>query len=111
MPSDKQARRSEANVMNDCMVALSAAGCLVFRNNCGVLPDKTGRPIRYGVGNPGGADLIGIAPDGRFLAVETKSALGQPTEAQLRFIAAVQAKGGRAGIARNVEDALRIALA
>ena len=110
MRSGQQEKRTEANVMNDCMIALSAAGCLVWRNNCGVLPDKTGRPIRYGVGNPGGADLIGIAPDGRFLGVECKTAMGQPTDAQLRFIAAVQRAGGRAGIARCADDAVKIAL-
>jgi len=92
------------------MIALSDAGCVIWRNNCGQLPDRTGRPIRYGVGNPGGSDLIGIAPDGRFLAVECKTAIGQPTDAQVRFIDAVRAKGGRAGIARSAEDAVKIAL-
>ena len=107
--SDKH--RSEQNVSNDIQIALSQAGCLIFRNNIGVLPDRTGRPVRYGVGGNGGSDLIGIAPDGRFLAVEVKNAVGQPTDAQVRFIKAVIAKGGRAGIARNSDDAVQIAIA
>jgi hypothetical protein len=110
MRRDQKKVRSEANVQGDCMIALSDAGCVIWRNNCGQLPDRTGRPIRYGVGNPGGSDLIGIAPDGRFLAVECKTAIGQPTDAQVRFIDAVRAKGGRAGIARSAEDAVKIAL-
>ena len=107
--SDKN--RSEQNISNDIQIALSQVGCLIFRNNIGVLPDRTGRPVRYGVGGNGGSDLIGVAPDGRFLAVEVKNAVGQPTDAQVRFIKTVIAKGGRAGIARNSDDAVQIALA
>ena len=100
--------KSEANIMNDCMIALSQAGCLIWRNNTGVLKDKTGRPIKFGLCK-GGSDLIGIAKDGKFLAVECKTATGRIRPEQLTFIAAVQKAGGRAGVARSVEDALRIA--
>jgi len=99
----------EANVQALILLALSDAGCLIFRNNVGCLPDRTGRPVRYGVGGNGGSDLIGIAPDGKFLAIEVKTALGQPTDAQLRFIQAVQRQGGRAGIARSAAEAVEIA--
>ena len=100
--------RSEANIQNDILIALSKAGAIVFRNNVGALQDKTGRLVRYGVGGNGGSDIIGICPDGRFLAVEVKKNTGRATEDQLRFIEAVRSKGGRAGVARSVEDALRI---
>ena len=99
--------RSEANVLNDIMIALSQAGCIVWRNNTGQLPDASGRPIKFGL-CVGSSDIIGICPDGRFLAVECKSKTGRVTEAQERFIAAVRKAGGRAGVARNVDDALRI---
>lgn len=99
--------RSEANVMNDCMIALSKAGCLVWRNNTGVLPDKNGRPIKFGLCK-GSADLIGICPDGVFLAIECKTETGRVRPDQTRFIDAVRSKGGRAGIARNAQDALDI---
>jgi len=99
---------AETNIMNACMVALSVAGCLVWRNNAGVLKDASGRPIRYGL-CVGSADLIGVAPDGKFLAVEVKTATGRTSEAQDRFIAAVLRLGGRAGVARSPEGAVRIA--
>jgi hypothetical protein len=102
--------RTEANVLNDCLVALSGAGCTAWRNNTGQLPDKNGRPIKFGL-CVGSSDIIGIAPDGIFIAIECKTAIGQPTDAQVRFINAVIAKGGRAGIARNSADAVQIALA
>jgi hypothetical protein len=109
MRRDQKKVRSEANVMNDALLALSAAGCLAWRNNTGQLPDANGRPIKFGL-CVGSSDIIGVAPDGRFLAVECKTAIGQPTDAQVRFIDAVRAKGGRAGIARSAEDAVKIAL-
>lgn len=99
--------RSEANIQNDILVALSKAGATVWRNNTGALQDKTGRLVRYGLCK-GSSDIIGICPDGRFLAVEVKKTTGRVTEDQVRFIDAVRAKGGRAGVARSVEDALRI---
>ena len=98
----------ETNLMNAMMVALSEAGCLVFRNNTGVLPGPNGRPIKFGLCN-GGSDLIGICADGRFLGIEVKPPVGRVSPAQTAFIAAVRRHGGRAGVARSVEDALAIA--
>lgn len=95
----------ESDIMRACMLALSEAGCLIWRNNTGVLPDRQGVPIRFGL-CVGSSDLIGITPDGRFLAIETKTAKGRIRPEQQRFIDAVRAKGGIAGIARSPEDAL-----
>ena len=99
---------AENNVMNACLVALSAAGCLVWRQNTGAYRDNAGRLIRYGL-CVGSADIIGIAQDGTFLAVECKTALGQPTDAQTAFITAVVRAGGRAGVARSAAEAVAIA--
>ena len=103
--------RSEANILNDCMIALSAAGCLVWRNNTGALPDRTGsgRIVKFGLCR-GGSDIVGITPDGRFLAVECKTATGRATPDQIRFIDAVNWHGGRAGIARSAQEAVDIAM-
>mgnify|MGYP002377673177 CR=1 FL=1 len=101
--------KSESNIQNAILVALSEAGCLVWRQNTGAYKDKTGRVIRYGL-CVGSSDIIGIAPSGQFLAVEVKTKTGRIRPEQLTFIAAVQKAGGRAGVARSVEDALKIAL-
>ncbi len=109
MGSGEQVNRSEANVQNDIMLALSQAGCLIWRNNTGVLKDKTGRPIKFGLCN-GSSDLIGVAKDGRFLAMEVKAEGGRVRPEQVLFIEAVRRAGGRAGVARSVGEALKIAL-
>jgi hypothetical protein len=100
--------KSEANIQREIMMSLSQAGCLIWRNNVGALKDATGCLVRYGLCK-GSSDLIGLTPCGKFLAIEVKGANGKATPEQERFIAAVLAKGGRAGVARSVKEALEIA--
>ena len=64
-------------------------------------PFSTGLPVGFG-------DLFGMTFDGRFLLIEVKTATGRATKEQLACIAAVRRAGGRAGIARSLEDALAI---
>ena len=110
----------ETKIQNLILMALSKAGCLVFRNeSAGAWVGKVlhkdanqvtltdARMIRFGLA-VGSADIIGIAPCGRFLAIEIKTSKGRPTKEQLRFIEAVNNAGGIAGIARSVEDALKL---
>ncbi len=111
---------SEAAIQQQIRLALSRAGVVAFRNNIGAYMDpKTGRPIQYGVCNPGGSDLIGwtpvvVTPDmvGKtvavFTAVEVKTPTGKATQHQLNFIAQVLKAGGFAGIARSPGDAVAI---
>lgn len=84
-------------------------GALVLTNH---RPFSTGLP-------PGFSDLFGfkvvtITADmvGRqiavFTAIECKSKSGRLTEAQSRFLDAVRGAGGMSGVARSIEDALRI---
>lgn len=97
----------ESDIQRLIMLALSEAGCVVWRNNTGVLKNAAGIPIKFGL-CVGSSDLIGIAPGGRFLAVEIKTQKGKATPEQIRFIDAVRARGGIAGIARSPEDALAL---
>lgn len=121
----------ETKIQNAQMLALSDAGCLVFRNEtagCWVgkvihkdaqtITLKDYRMIKAGLCE-GSSDIIGIAPVtitedmvgqtlGVFLADEVKTPKGRPTKEQLRFIEAVQNAGGIAGIARSVEEALEL---
>ena len=43
--------RSEAAVAADCRLALGRYGVVTMRNNVGVLEDRNGRPVRYGLCN------------------------------------------------------------
>lgn len=99
----------ETNIQAEIMMELSKLGCKVWRNNTGALKDKNGRLVRYGLCK-GSSDIIGIAPDGRFLAVEVKTDRGRVSDHQRTFLGVVSASGGRAGVARSVEEAVDIAL-
>ncbi len=123
----------EQGIQNEIRNAL-AGQALIFRANVGQawtgdkvskLPGKrvlieNARPFSTGL-PPGFADLFGlvavtITPDmvgqklAVFTALEVKSAKGKPTDNQSDFLAAVNDNGGRAGVVRTVEDAVRIAL-
>lgn len=100
--------QAEGRIVNECLMALSEAGCLAWRNDTGALK-ANGRLIRYGLCK-GSSDVIAISPDGAFVAVECKTEKGRPTAEQTRFIQAIRDKGGRAGIARSGAEAVAIAL-
>lgn len=97
----------EMDILRSVQLALSEAGAITWRNNSGCLKDARGVPVKFGVGNPGGSDLIGIYK-GRFCAFEIKTAKGKATPAQLNFIAAVIRHGGIAGVVRSAEEALEL---
>lgn len=44
-------RTPEQIAQEDVELAASSCGCRLLRNNSGVLYDKTGRPVRFGLGN------------------------------------------------------------
>lgn len=55
------------------------------------------------MGEKGVSDIIGCK-DGRFLAIEIKTAAGRVTQHQQRFIDRVNAAGGIGFVARSIED-------
>lgn len=97
----------ETNISQQIRLALSAEGCIVWRNNVGKLEDKRGRWVTFGL-CVGSSDIIGMMPDGRFLAIEVKAPGEKPRDNQYAFIAAVQKQGGVAGWATSVEEAISI---
>lgn len=61
------------------------------------------RPIRVGV--VGLPDIIGMLRGGQLFAIEVKSEKGCTTESQDYWLDTIRTFGGRAGVARNTEDA------
>lgn len=76
----------------------------IWRNNTGKIPAAHGRLVSFG--KAGSADLIGIAPDGKFVALEIKkpSTRNDTTAHQREFLEAICSRGGYAGVACSIED-------
>lgn len=110
----------ETIIQRKILIALSGAGCVVWRNETGgfwagkVVHQAQGQVTLQGARlipcglMKGSSDIVGIAPSGQFLAIEVKTQAGKPTKEQLNFIDQVKKAGGIAGVARSPEDALEI---
>ena len=95
------------------IIAVTGRGGRAYRNNVGIATYNHGGKIskvRYGVGpvGGGGGDLIGWTSDGRFLSIEIKVGRDKQSEAQRKLERWVNMGGGRAGVARSVDDAIAI---
>lgn len=99
----------------------SSPNVRLFRNNNGVLQDRNGCYVAYGLG-PGTSDLIGwrtciptcpscgylLDPIAQFVALEVKRPGEEPNDQQGRFLECVEAAGGIGVWADSVELALRL---
>ena len=109
---------SEQSIQQHIRISCSTGNTRLFRNNTGTLKDQHGRPVQFGLCK-GSADLIGwkqvtVTPEmvgqqvAVFTSIEVKTPTGRIRPEQQQWLDTVQAAGGIAGVARTVEDALRI---
>lgn len=91
----------EKEVVRACLQYLEARRIFAWRNNTGALATGN-RFVRFGL--QGSADIIGILPEGRFLAVECKAAKGKLSPAQEAFLARVRQEGGVAIVVHNLDE-------
>ena len=84
-------RRTEAQVVRACLDYLKLRRIFAFRNNTGAYKVEE-RFVRFG--SKGSADILGILPGGRFLAIECKSLNGRLSPAQGEWGERVRAAGG-----------------
>lgn len=117
---------SEKRILNEGLLAIQQPGVLAWRNNTGqawqgtrmhvpiggtvriqpgmiVLQDS--RPITFGL--PGSGDILGVAPGFGF-ALEAKTDTGRQSDQQRKFQAAFERAGGRYGLFRSAEEAVRL---
>lgn len=111
--------KSEKTIQNEIRVGLSAHG-IVFRCNAGDFWQGTvvwSKEFKQNVlinmrrvqGLPEGfSDLLYVGTDGRVAFIETKKVKGTPSPEQENFLDLMKECKHRAGIARSVEDAMRI---
>lgn len=95
---------TEGRLQDEIRLALNHPDAVWWRNNCGTAQTRAGAWVKYGVGNPGGADLIGVFR-GRAVFVEVKTPSGRQSPDQERFQALVERKGAVYVVLRSADDA------
>lgn len=99
---------TEHELQQEIRLALGKLG-IVLRLNVGTLRTQDGRYLTTGL-PPGACDLLFIG-GGHAVFIEVKTPAGRLSEAQTRFLDAVNCHGAphvRAGVARSVEDAIQL---
>jgi hypothetical protein len=113
---------SEGELLADILLNCSRGDARLFRTNAGIawagqIIERTAarltllnyHPVK--LGPEGFADLNGWVRGENYAiycAIEGKVGIRRPTAAQAAFLELVRSHGGRAGVARSVEDAQRI---
>lgn len=97
--------RKEHEIQNDILYFLNAKGIYCWRQNSGCA--KIGnRYIKFTSIN-GIADIIGIAKDGRFLAIECKREKGGVlSDSQKAFLESIEKNGGITIIANSLDTVI-----
>lgn len=96
----------ETNIQNAIRLVAVKHGCFLLRNNVGMLQDRNGQYVRYGL-STGSSDLIGWTIRNKiavFTAVEVKRPGEDPSDDQDKFLAAVRNAGGIALCVHSVEE-------
>jgi len=98
---------SEHKIQNEIILKLSENGCHIFRSNAGKIRTENGRTIMlFPKGFP---DLCGYRDsDGKFICIEVKNKTGRLRHDQEQFAVMIKNFPVLYGVARSVEDALRI---
>lgn len=100
--------QSEHAIQSAILVAVSQHHCSIFRTNVGTVRTADGRI--FSAGPPSGfPDLTGFRwSDGKIFFLEIKNAKGRPRQDQIRFHKMLTSHHIVHGIARSVDDALKI---
>ena len=72
------------------------------QHNTGIYYQKEDKYIHAGM--KGVSDILGVLPDGKFLAIEVKTKYNKPTKHQEDFLENIKLNNGVAFVARSIDD-------
>lgn len=100
---------THSELVNACLLELSGRGVMCWKNQTGVARamDNPQRIIKFGL--KGSADILGVMPGGRAIAVECKTGTGRQHGKQPQFQKAFETRGGLYVLARSIDDLPEIA--
>ena len=92
--------QEESEVLKQCLEYLKMRNIFAWRNNSGAV--KNGK-LRFGM--PGSSDILGILPNGQFLAIECKREKGGIlSDKQVEFLSRIKENGGAALVVHSLND-------
>ena len=91
---------TETEIQKEIMAYLTVRQIYHWRNN-------TGRRGTVSYGFIGSADILGLLPSGRFLAIEVKTETGTQSTDQQEFQLNINMNSGLYILARSVEDVIK----
>jgi len=100
--SEMKKGQLESGVLHDCLRVMKERGIFCWRQNTGAfkVENRFFRSSRAGV-----SDILGVMPNGRFIAVECKREIGgRVSDKQWEFLEAVENNNGIAFIAHSGEE-------
>ena len=101
-----KSKSNETALVRSAVEWLNIVGVFAWRVNTGAAQyqDRHGKKRFVRFGAPGVSDIIGIMPDGRFLAAEAKVGDNTPTAAQRHFLDMVNAAGGLGVVFHSIDE-------
>ena len=99
--------KSEATIQSEILAEASKRGHRLWRSNAGTIQTKHGGVVKlYPRGYP---DLTGFRKgDGKFVVIEVKKPSGRLSEHQKKFAEWASTQPILYGVARSVDDAIKI---
>ena len=98
---------SESKIQNDILIEINRRGHRLFRANAGKVITRDNRVIK--LLPKGFPDTFGYRKsDGKFIAIEVKTDKGRLRPEQIKFKEFIETQNVLYGVARSVEDAIRI---
>lgn len=99
-------KQKETQLQKAIVEYLTIHGIFCWVNKTGGTYDPTKRIFRSGTTTKGIADILGILPGGKFLAIEVKIKPNKLSPEQGIFIEAIKARGGNAIVMYSIDDAI-----
>lgn len=100
-------KKSEHQIQNEILMAVSKHDCTVFRTNAGKIRTVDGRTVM--LLPKGFPDCMGfVHSTGKIFFIEVKNAKGKPRKDQIRFHKMLQKYSIIHGLCRSKEDAIKV---
>jgi hypothetical protein len=106
----------ETELQSSIIAYLLLQGHYIWRNNTGVVcsqytrKDGVCKKRLWRAGKRGSSDIIGVAENGKFIAIECKIGRSKATEEQSQFIKDIQIHNGIGIIAYSLDDVINSGL-